>query len=255
MRALHKFFLGLLVIPLMWAATALAQSNRPCPSGTLYLTIDTGWGREAEKIADILGRLGIRATLFVANEPTHRGNQSLDPAWADFWRARAAEGHVFASHTDRHWYFRSDPTAKTVRYVSRGSGHEEQLDQEAMCRELAAPIERLRRMAPDANVLPLWRAPGGITTPNSLALAEACGLRHQGWTRNGFLGDELNSETHPNSALRDRALRTIRDGEVLVMHWGVRSRKEPYAGVLEEVLATLQSRGFCFAPLPPEGRR
>ena len=181
MRALHKFFLGLLVIPLMWAATALAQSNRPCPSGTLYLTIDTGWGREAEKIADILRRLGIRATLFVANEPTHRGNQSLDPAWADFWRARAAEGHVFASHTDRHWYFRSDPTAKTVRYVSRGSGHEEQLDQEAMCRELAAPIERLRRMAPDANVLPLWRAPGGITTPNSLALAEACGLRHQGW--------------------------------------------------------------------------
>ena len=255
MRALHKFFLGLLVIPLMWAATALAQSNRPCPSGTLYLTIDTGWGREAEKIADILRRLGIRATLFVANEPTHRGNQSLDPAWADFWRARAAEGHVFASHTDRHWYFRSDPTATTVRYVSRGSGHEEQLDQEAMCRELAAPIERLRRMAPDANVLPLWRAPGGITTPNSLALAEACGLRHQGWTRNGFLGDELNSETHPNSALRDRALRTIRDGEVLVMHWGVRSRKEPYAGVLEEVLATLQSRGFCFAPLPPEGRR
>jgi len=255
MRALHKFFLGLLVIPLMWAATALAQSNRPCTSGTLYLTIDSGWGREAVIIADILRRLGIRATLFVANEPTHRGNQSLDPAWADFWRARAAEGHVFASHTDRHWYFRSDPTAKTVRYVSRGSGHEEQLDQEAMCRELAAPIERLRRMAPDANVLPLWRAPGGITTPNSLALAEACGLRHQGWTRNGFLGDELNSETHPNSALRDRALRTIRDGEVLVMHWGVRSRKEPYAGVLEEVLATLQSRGFCFAPLPPEGRR
>jgi len=124
MRALHKFFLGLLVILLMWAATALAQSNRPCPSGTLYLTIDTGWGREAEKIADILRRLGIRATLFVANEPTHRGNQSLDPAWTDFWRARAAEGHVFASYTDRHWYFRSDPTAKTVRYVSRGSGHE-----------------------------------------------------------------------------------------------------------------------------------
>jgi len=253
MRALHKFFLGLLVIPLMWAATALAQSNRPCPSGTLYLTIDTGWGREAEKIADILGRLGIRATLFVANEPTHRGNQSLDPAWADFWRARAAEGHVFASHTDRHWYFRSDPTTKTVRYVSRGSGHEEQLDQEAMCRELAAPIERLRRMAPDANVLPLWRAPGGITTPNSLALAEACGLRHQGWTRNGFLGDELNSETHPNSALRDRALRTIRDGEVLVMHWGVRSRREPFAGIFDALIGGLQARGFCFRPLPPHG--
>ena len=124
-----------------------------------------------------------------------------------------------------------------------------------MCRELAAPIERLRAAAPQAVVLPLWRAPGGITTPNTLRLAEACGLRHQGWTKGGFLGDELNSDTHPNPALRDQALRNIRDGEVLVMHWGVRSRKDPYANVLEDVLAGLQAKGFCFAPLTAEGRR
>ena len=95
----------------------------------------------------------------------------------------------------------------------------------------------------------------GITTPNTLRLAEACGLRHQGWTKGGFLGDELNSDTHPNPALRDQALRNIRDGEVLVMHWGVRSRKDPYANVLEDVLAGLQAKGFCFAPLSAEGRR
>jgi peptidoglycan/xylan/chitin deacetylase (PgdA/CDA1 family) len=142
-----------------------------------------------------------------------------------------------------------------VRYVARGGGGEAQLDQQAMCRELAAPIERLRAAAPGAVVLPLWRAPGGITTPNALRLAEACGLRHQGWTKNGFLGDELNSDTHPNAALRDQALRNIRDGEVLVMHWGVRSRKDPYANVFEEVVAGLQARGFCFAPLTAEGRR
>lgn len=129
------------------------------------------------------------------------------------------------------------------------------LDQEAMCRELAAPITRLRAAAPDAMVLPLWRAPGGITTPNAVRLAEACGLRHQGWTRNGFLGDELNSDTHPNTSLRDQALRNLRDGEVLVMHWGVRSRKDPYAHVFEEVVSGLQARGFCFATLTAEGRR
>jgi peptidoglycan/xylan/chitin deacetylase (PgdA/CDA1 family) len=107
---------------------------------------------------------------------------------------------------------------------------------------------------------PEARAPGpsrapGITTPNALRLAEACGLRHQGWTKGGFLGDELNSDTHPNTALREQALRNIRDGEVLVMHWGVRSRKEPYANVLEDVLMGLQAKGFCFAPLTAEGRR
>jgi hypothetical protein len=35
----------------------------------------------------------------------------------------------------------------------------------------------------------------------------------------------------------------------------VRSRKDPYANVFEEVVAGLQARGFCFAPLTAEGRR
>jgi len=255
MQRWQRLLLSCVALCAILAMPASAQTSAACPAGTLFLTIDTGWGREAERIAEILRRRDIRATLFVAHEPTHRGDRSLDPAWAEFWRARAADGHVFASHTDRHWYFRGDPAPGLVRYVARGGGGEAQLDQQAMCRELAAPIERLRAAAPGAVVLPLWRAPGGISTPNALRLAEACGLRHQGWTKNGFLGDELNSDTHPNAALRDQALRNIRDGEVLVMHWGVRSRKDPYANVFEEVVAGLQARGFCFAPLTAEGRR
>ena len=238
-----------LAVPPAWA-----QAPARCSSGTLYLTIDTGWGREAEQIAEILRRHGVRATLFVAQEPTYTGQRSLDPGWAAFWRARAAEGHVFASHTDRHWYFRGDAGPNRVRYVSRQREGEAVLDQPALCAELSRPIERLRQAAPDATILPLWRAPGGIVTPNAVRMAQACGLRHQGWTANGFLGDELDSNANPNRALRDRTLRSVRDGEVLVMHWGVRSRREPYAAVLEEVIEGLQARGFCFAPLPSQGR-
>lgn len=237
------------------AGGAAAQAPAACRAGTLYLTIDTGWGREAERIAEILKRRGVRATLFVANEPTHTGERSLAPGWAAFWRARAAEGHVFASHTDRHWYFRGDAGPGRTRYVSRSREGEEVLDQAAMCRELARPIERLREAVPDAVVLPLWRAPGGIVTPGAIRMGEACGLRHQGWTTNGFLGDELPSDAHPNAALARRALAHTRDGEVLVMHWGIRSRRDPYANVLDEVIGGLQGRGFCFATLPPEGRR
>jgi pimeloyl-ACP methyl ester carboxylesterase len=40
--------------------------------------------------------------------------------------------------------------------------------------------QALRAAVPEAVVLPLWRAPGGITTPNALRMAEACGFRHQG---------------------------------------------------------------------------
>jgi peptidoglycan/xylan/chitin deacetylase (PgdA/CDA1 family) len=235
-------------------AAAQAPAAASCRAGTLYLTIDTGWGREAERIAEILKRRDVRATLFVAHEPTFTGERSLGPGWAAFWRARVAEGHVFASHTDRHWYFRGDAGPGRTRYVSRTREGETVLDQEAMCRELAQPIERLRAIAPDAVVLPLWRAPGGITTPGAIRMGQACGLRHQGWSAQGFLGDELSSESSPNRALADRALRTVRDGEVLVMHWGIRSRRDPYANVLEEVITGLQARGFCFATLPPAGR-
>jgi peptidoglycan/xylan/chitin deacetylase (PgdA/CDA1 family) len=150
------------LLGLLTTGGAQAQAPAACRAGTLYLTIDTGWGREAEQIAAILQRRGVRATLFVANEPTHTGERSLAPAWAAFWRARAAEGHVFASHTDRHWYFRGDAGPGRTRYVSRTREGEEILDQAAMCRELARPIERLREAVPDAVVLPLWRGGGGV---------------------------------------------------------------------------------------------
>ncbi|WP_240790955.1 polysaccharide deacetylase family protein [Roseomonas sp. AR75] len=234
------------------AAPALAASPAVC-KGPLYLTIDTGWSREAERIALILRRAGVPATLFIADEPTFRGDTTLSEAWAPFWRARAAEGHAFASHTWRHWYFRGDPAPGQVRYVSRRGEGAVVLDQAGMCAELARPTDALRRMVPEARILPLWRAPGGITTPNALQLASGCGLKHQGWSRNGFLGDELDSAKSPNAALLRRNLANIRAGEVLVMHWGVRSRREPFADILEPLITGLIDRGFCFETLPPEG--
>jgi len=251
-RALLAGFTGLAAPGLAMPALAMPALARGC-AGTLYLTIDTGWAREAELIADAMARHGVRATLFVANEPTHRGDRSLDATWAPFWRARAAEGHAFASHTWRHWYFGGDPAPGRVAYTSRRNEGREVLDQGALCAELARPIDALRAMAPDVTVLPLWRAPGGIVTPAAVRMAESCGLRHQGWTARGFLGDELASDAHPNAALLRRNLTQIRDGEVLVMHWGVRSRREPFGLVFEQMLTGLLGRGFCFAPLPPGG--
>ena len=70
----------------------------------------------------------------------------------------------------------------------------------------------------------------------------------------GRVGDrQLASEAHPNAALLRRNLEKIRDGEVLVMHWGVRSRRDPFAGIFDELIGGLQARGFGFAPLPPQG--
>ena len=231
----------------------MAGASGAC-RGTVHLTIDTGWGREAEAIAAILRQRDVRATLFLVDEPDWRGGRTLDDSWAPFWRARAAEGHAFASHSWRHWYLGADPGPGLVRLAARGGGGAEVLDAAGFCRELRRPVERLRELAPEARVLPLWRAPGGRTTPNALAMARGCGLTHQGWSADGFLGDELDSARFPNDALLARGLRTVRDGEVMLLHWGVRSRREPYAAVLEPLIAGLQARGLCFATLPPQGR-
>jgi len=237
----------------MALAAAVATPVAAQPDAPVYLTIDTGWSREADSIAATLARRAIRATLFVADEPTYRGDRTLDAAWAPFWRDRAAEGHAFASHTFRHWYFTGDPAPGRVRFAARDGSGAESLDAPALAAELARPIARLRDLAPAATVLPLWRAPGGRLTPNARAMAAAAGFRHQGWTANGFWGDELDAGPHPNATLAARAIERTRPGEVVVLHWGVRSRRDPFARVLDQVLDGLLARGLRFAVLPPTG--
>jgi peptidoglycan/xylan/chitin deacetylase (PgdA/CDA1 family) len=99
------------------------------------------------------------------------------------------------------------------------------------------------------HVDPLWTAPGGRTTARVLTFARACGYRHVQWTSAGFLGDELPSEQYPNQKLLDKALRSIRAGDILVMHLGLWSRQEPFHLVLEPLITGLQAKGLCFATL------
>ena len=95
----------------------------------------------------------------------------------------------------------------------------------------------------------VWRAPGGRTTPKALAAARDCGFAHVGWAPAGFLGDELPSDQYPNDRLLARALRDIRDGDVLMAHLGIWSRKDPYAPMLEPLIDGLKRRGLCFRTL------
>ena len=61
MKFWRKVWLAMAALCALSAMPASAQTSAACPAGTLYLTIDTGWGREAEKIAEILRRRGVRA--------------------------------------------------------------------------------------------------------------------------------------------------------------------------------------------------
>ncbi|WP_420996650.1 polysaccharide deacetylase family protein [Cupriavidus sp. 30B13] len=229
-------------------APGTAQS---CRAGTLYLTFDTGSMSQAALIADTLRRHHIKATFFLANEPTVNKDSSLDPGWAAYWKTLAADGHVFGSHTFDHVYLRGARDGKVTMRPQFGerAGQDVAMDQQGFCSELRRSAQALHSLS-GATMSPLWRAPGGHTAPQTLQWAEQCGFKHVGWAPAGFLGDELSSERFPNKVLLARALRDLRDGDIAMAHLGIWSRKDPWApGVLEPLIGGLERKGFCFATL------
>jgi peptidoglycan/xylan/chitin deacetylase (PgdA/CDA1 family) len=231
---------------------ALPVAAAPC-AGTVFLTIDTGHMEPAEAIAGILDKHAVKATFFLANQPTKRGDGSLEPSWAPYWKRLAAAGHAFGSHTWRHWSFAGDTAAGKVRYVKPGTTQGELLDANALCAELRKPEEAFRAMT-GRGFDGLWRAPGGKLSPSAEAYAKACGYTHVGWTPAGFSGDELPSDRFPSEALIAKQLRDIKDGDILVWHLGIWSRQDPLWPHLDRLIGGLKARGLCFARLTDDKR-
>ena len=234
---------------------ASADSCKP-----VYLTLDTGHMDVAPLMAEVLRRHQVKVTFFAANERTKTGDGSLGAHWAGWWKARAAEGHEFASHTFDHTYWRADmpgapglPNAPPQFKVRPSAGPSEGSDfvwtARQYCDEIGRASARLQEIT-GKQPLPLFRAPGGKTSPSLLAAAKACGYAHADWSPAGFLGDELPSDKFPNDMLLNKALQSIRPGDILVAHLGIWSRKDAWAPVVLEPLITgLQSKGFCFKTL------
>ena len=246
-----KRFAIVLVATYLASAGAMAQKSCDRP---LYLTLDTGHMEVAPLMAEVLKRQDVKVTFFGANERTKTGDGSLGRDWAPWWKARAAEGHDFASHTLDHVYWRADVPGEAVRFRMRPSagpqdGQESSWTAAQYCAQINQAAQRLHDVT-GQKPLPLFRAPGGKTSPKLLAAAKACGYAHVGWAPAGFLGDELPSETFSNEALLAKALGNVRSGDILMAHLGIWSRKDPWApAVLEPLITGLKARGFCFLTL------
>lgn len=223
----------------------------------LYLTFDTGHMAVAPLIADVLRQENVRVTFFAAHERTQQGDGTLGEHWAPWWRARAAEGHMFASHTYDHTYWRADVPApsgggmhfRVRRSAGPQAGQDAVITGAAYCAEIKRADDRLKALT-GVDTLPVWRAPGGKTSAAMLKNARSCGYAHVGWAPAGFLGDELPSDSYPNSQLLAKALRDVRPGDILMAHLGIWSRQDPWAPtVLAPLLQGLKAKGYCFRTL------
>jgi peptidoglycan/xylan/chitin deacetylase (PgdA/CDA1 family) len=235
-------------------STAYSQSVSQVCEKPVYLTFDTGHMGTAPLIADVLKRHNVKATFFAANERTQAGDGSLGNHWAPWWKARGAEGHEFASHTYDHVYWRGDVKGVETKFRVQASsgalqGREFTWDAKKYCAQIAYAAERVGDHS-GVKPLPLFRAPGGKTSPRLLQAARECGYEHVGWAPAGFLGDELPSDKFSNDALLKKALKDIKAGDILVAHLGIWSRQDPWAPtVLEPLIVGLKQQGFCFATL------
>ncbi len=241
------------------AACALLAASIPAGAaapaacrGTVYLTFDTGSQSQAEFIAATLNKHNAKATFFVANEKTTRGDWSLDPSWAPYWKARVAEGHAFGSHTFDHVYFKRDGAGGKIDVKPQfgpDAGKTMSWTPAQYCAEIKRADQRFQQLTGRA-LDPIWRAPGGKVSPRTLAAGKACGYTHFGWAPAGFSGDETSSDAFPNSVLLERLLARLKDGDIFVAHLGIWSRKDPWAPAnLEPLIAGLQQKGICFATL------
>lgn len=242
-----------------WAGVAFANPvsppSQPVCTQPVYLSFDTGHMGVAPLVAEVLQRQQVKVTFFAAQEKTRQGDGTLGEHWANWWRARAAEGHVFASHTWDHAYWRADLDGPgDARFLIRPSagpqaGQNLRWSAAQYCDNLHQASRRLQALT-GQTPLPLFRAPGGKTSARLLAAASQCGYTHVGWADAGFLGDELPSDRYPNAVLLQQALQRIRPGDILMAHLGIWSRQDPWApAVLEPLIEGLKARGLCFATL------
>ena len=239
----------------LFASLGFAQESH-CKK-TIYLTFDTGNMSVAQIVADILNRQKIKATFFLANEKTSRGDFSLDDSWQSYWQDRVKEGHHFGSHTYDHLYFVKDgPSGEIFARPQFGAkaGQMSLYNEASYCREIRRVDERFKQLT-GVGIQKIWRAPGGKTSPRSIRMGAQCGYQHIAWSPAGFLGDELSSQTHPNQMLLDKASSQLQDGDITMAHLGIWSRKDPWApAVLEQLIVNLKGRGFCFATLPKQDK-
>lgn len=198
----------------VWTLALVAGPASACER-PVYLTFDTGHMVVAPPVAELLQR------------------------------------HAFGSDTWDHDVWQADTAAGLRVRPTQGAqaGTTRVLDIAAYCAELQRPAERLRAMA-GVGMGSIFRAPGGKTSPAMVKAAASCGWTDVGWSPAGLSGDELPSDKYPTEALLKGMLRDVKQGDVLRVHLGIWSRKEPWApAALEPLIVGLKARGLCFATL------
>jgi len=189
--------------------------------GRAALTFDDGPGGEVtEKILDVLSSLDVHATFFVLGERVE-GNEAI-------LRRMADEGHEIGNHGFSHRKMHFMPESAVKKEIEKA--------------------ERLIERASGVRTL-LLRTPHGFVSPAVWRAAGSRGYRIVAWSRGVWDTDE--GVTAEEIAVR--ALKNIRDGDILLLHdaHGDDTKRLQQATVeaLPMIIEGARIRGLAFVPV------
>ncbi len=243
----------LIGLPMLGAAWAKSAAVAPAAcEKPVYLTFDTGSMDVAPLVAVVLQRQKFRATFFAGMNPTPTGD-SLDASWANWWKARAAEGHAFAPRTRDEVVWVGDANARDAQFIVRPTqgafaGRTFTWPAAKYCENITTTADRLANVTGE-RPLPLYRAAGGKTSPRLQAAVKACGYVQVGGEPPGFLSGRPGTKD-PSDAQIAQAVAPVRAGDVVAVPltgWSRQVSQVPLG--LDKWIAGLKEQGFCFATL------
>ncbi|SES68360.1 polysaccharide deacetylase family protein [Geodermatophilus poikilotrophus] len=202
--------LGALLLVLLAPPAQAASAPQQCAAGHVRLTFDDGPHPTATPaILDTLAERGAEATFFVTGEKA--------TARPDLVRRAAEQGHRIGNHSWSH------PELTTLDRTQVAS----QLRRTNQAIELATG-------SPPSE----WRPPYGATNDVVQAAARDVGLDEMVlWTV-----DPRDWADPPATAIRDRVLRAVRPGSIVLLH-DATGQNTPAA--LPMILDGLSARGYC----------
>jgi peptidoglycan/xylan/chitin deacetylase (PgdA/CDA1 family) len=187
----------------------------PGTAGVVHLTFDDGptpaW---TPRVLELLARHRAQATFFVVGRQAAAHPELVRQAWA--------AGHGVGNHTWTH--------RRLTRLGGGALEAEVGPTSAAIQRATGAPVRCLR-------------PPHGTVDAASAEQARALGLRLVMWDV------DSNDWRRPGAGvIAGRVLGRVRSGDVVLLHDGGGDRSQTVAA-LQQVLASLSSRGFRFSPL------
>ncbi|WP_138734280.1 polysaccharide deacetylase family protein [Modestobacter excelsi] len=198
------------VCGLLLPAVPAQAAPEPCGAGHVRLTFDDGPNRTATPdILDTLAAHGVTATFFVVGQMA-----GAHPALV---QRESQEGHTIGNHSWDH------PDLTTLARAQVESELQDTND----------VVTRVTGTTPTQ-----WRPPYGATNSTVEAAASGVGLTSMVlWTV-----DPRDWADPPATTVRDRVLRAVRPGSVILLHDGT-GANTPEA--LPMILAGLADMGYC----------